>query len=132
MAAWTYSDLYETIKYDLDWVMANWEQNGCDLWEEVRSNDFLWVRMGYVKALKEMGKLADKVGDSGDAYRNKAAEIEKTLDNHYDGNMFYEAGNRKQDGSVTHAIMTFGDSSISVLDSRVANTVKLYNKNFCL
>lgn len=23
------------IKFDLDWVVNNWQQNGCDLWEEV-------------------------------------------------------------------------------------------------
>ena len=28
----------------VQWVVANWEQNGCDLWEEIQSTDFFWNR----------------------------------------------------------------------------------------
>ena len=30
------------IKYDLDWVVDNWNTQGCDLWEEITSTDFFW------------------------------------------------------------------------------------------
>lgn len=41
---WSKSANGGAIKWDLDWVLNNWEADGCDLWEEVRSNDFFWVR----------------------------------------------------------------------------------------
>lgn len=57
------------IKFDLDWVHANWRQDGCDLWEEVHSNDFFWNRMGYYHSLDEAAKLFTRLGDS--AYASK-------------------------------------------------------------
>lgn len=46
---WTGSSAYNggAIKYDLDWVINHWTENGCDLWEEVRSDNFFWNRMAF-------------------------------------------------------------------------------------
>jgi len=44
------SDVWPVIKFDLKWITEDWETEGCDLWEEVRSNDFYWARISYVKA----------------------------------------------------------------------------------
>ena len=41
----TPADLWPLIKVDLDWQAANWKQNGCDLWEEIQSDDFFWNRL---------------------------------------------------------------------------------------
>ena len=35
-------DLWGLIQRDLDWQATNWAQAGCDLWEEIRSDDFFW------------------------------------------------------------------------------------------
>ena len=37
-------DLWKLIQTDLDWQAANWQAQGCDLWEEIRSDDFFWNR----------------------------------------------------------------------------------------
>lgn len=31
--AYAKSSVIPLVKYDLDWVHSNWEQNSCDLWE---------------------------------------------------------------------------------------------------
>lgn len=43
---WTGSSSYNggAIKYDLDWVAANWQQSGCDLWEEIQYASFILAR----------------------------------------------------------------------------------------
>lgn len=47
------SNMVQSIKFDLDWIMTNWMSDGCDLWEEVRSNDFFWGRAAYVYAFEQ-------------------------------------------------------------------------------
>lgn len=49
------------IKYDMDWVHTNWTSDGCDLWEEVHSNDFFWNRMSYYYAMDIGAKLLEKL-----------------------------------------------------------------------
>lgn len=48
----------------MDWIHSNWKQDGCDLWEEVHSNDFFWNRMSYYYAMDIGSKLFNKIGDS--------------------------------------------------------------------
>lgn len=45
--------LLDPIKNDLSWVFDHWQENGCDLWEEVRSTDFFWNRMAYFYSLSQ-------------------------------------------------------------------------------
>ena len=40
----TSSEMWPIVQIDLDWVAANWQTQGCDLWEEIRSDDFFWNR----------------------------------------------------------------------------------------
>jgi glucoamylase len=40
----TPAQLWAYIQIDLDWQAANWQANGCDLWEEIESTDFFWNR----------------------------------------------------------------------------------------
>lgn len=46
------------INYDLDWVLDNWDSNGCDLWEEIRSNDIFWNMMAFGNTLKYASEFA--------------------------------------------------------------------------
>ena len=61
--------LQQAIKFDLEWVLSNWKSDGCDLWEEVRSNDFFWGRAGYVYSLGLCESLFNELGDSSFASR---------------------------------------------------------------
>ena len=38
------STVWPLIKFDMEWALANWDQSGCDLWEEVRSDNFYFNR----------------------------------------------------------------------------------------
>ena len=67
---------------------------GCDLWEEVRSDDFYFNRMAYVYSLNEVAKFADLIGEDGQIYRDKADEIRPTAEAHYTGSYIYESLNR--------------------------------------
>lgn len=42
------NNVWPLIKYDLEWIVKNWHEDGCDLWEEIRSKDFYFVKMAYV------------------------------------------------------------------------------------
>jgi glucoamylase len=63
---WTSDGSYNggAIRFDLDWVVNNWIQNGCDLWEEVRSDNFFWNRMAFRYSLSMAEKFATRMGDS--------------------------------------------------------------------
>jgi GH15 family glucan-1,4-alpha-glucosidase len=70
------------IKYDLEWVINNWQSNGCDLWEEIRDTNFFWNRMAFAYSLGLASKLATRLGDSSSAskYQSTKEAIEATLD----------------------------------------------------
>ena len=84
---------------------------GCDLWEEVRSNNFYFNRAGYIYSLNVAADFADKIGEArGEEFRTKANEILGFTKDHYGkfGDFIYEAENRPYDGAVIHSIATFG------------------------
>ncbi len=63
--------IWEIVSYDMAWVQEHWTETGCDLWEEVRSDDFYFNRMAYIYSLNVAADFADAVGQSGSAYRYK-------------------------------------------------------------
>jgi len=120
------------VKKDLDWVTQNWESDGCDLWEEVRSNDFFWGRSSFVFALNNAADFCDSIGDScGQNYRSVAGNITNAIRKHWTGNFIYESENRDKDGSVIHAIASFGKYLFKSSSNEAASTVNVYNKVFC-
>lgn len=98
-----------SIYHNLDWVVNNWKQEGCDLWEEVRSNDFFWNRMSFRYALQQGEEFAKKMGNSSVAqlYASTRASIEATIPAHWTGSYMIESTNRPRDGAVTHAFSSF-------------------------
>ena len=84
------------IKNDLDWLFTNWQSDGCDLWEEVRSNDFFWGRASYVYAFDLCDKLFTKLGDSSYASKCSSTKsaVQATLDGHWTGSFMKESTNR--------------------------------------
>jgi len=125
------NDVWPLMKNDLDWVMENWESDGCDLWEEIHSDDFFWNKMSQVYSLRGAADFADLIGESGDQYRDKADEIEKTIDGHWNGSYLWESTNREKDGAVIHAITTFG-GKYGPTSKEAAATIATYNTAFCL
>ena len=63
------------IKTDLDYVVNNLKSQGCDLWEEIRSNDFFWNLMAYRHTLKKASDFAKSEGESDLAKAFNAALI---------------------------------------------------------
>lgn len=134
---WTGNQNYHggAIKYDLDWIVDNWKQNSCDLWEEIRSDDLFWGRFTSRRGLLEGAKIADHFGDttSSSKYRQAASDIEKTLQNHWTGSFIKESDNRPMDAAVISAF-TDGytdDEIFKPTDVQVANTIETLNNLFC-
>ena len=50
------------IKYDLDYVISNYDTNTCDLWEEIRDADLFWNRATMKKAMILGASFASKMG----------------------------------------------------------------------
>merc|ERR1712004_31367 len=110
------SDVWPLVNFDMEWAVANWDQMGCDLWEEVRSNNFYFNRAGYIYSLNVAADFADKIGEArGEEFRTKANEILGFTKDHYGkfGDFIYEAENRPYDGAVIHSIATFGEYIIN-------------------
>ena len=84
-STYTSDDLWALIQIDLDWQAVNWSANGCDLWEEIRSNDFFWNRYTMRAALTDGAKFATAKGDAtrSTTYTNAANEVEADLASHF-------------------------------------------------
>jgi len=123
------------VKYDLDWQADNWQSNGCDLWEEVQSNDFFWNRYTMRASLVTGARLAEKMGDAATAakYRSVAQAIEDTLRGHFDGTFVFESQGRRKDAAVIAAfnVGDLGDGLFAPLSKEVLGTVITLNDLFC-
>jgi len=125
------STLIPIIKTDLDWVLSNWQSDGCDLWEEVRSNDFFWNRAGYVYTLTWCESVMNKVGDSSYASRcaSTKSSVRASLDGHWTGSFMKESANREKDTAVIHAFSSF--EAYPITDEKVAKTIQVLSQTFC-
>lgn len=126
------------IQTDLDWVAANWQQNGCDLWEEIRSTDFFWNRYNYRTALLMGAEFAKAQGDAARAgtYGAAAKAVEATLMGHYQDGYVYETqdSGRKKDAAVMCAFNDGFLASAPLFNPsgpEVAGTIKELNSVFC-
>jgi glucoamylase len=125
------------IKYDLDWVVNGWSSNGCDLWEEVQSNDFFWNRITSKYALLTGSGFASNFGDASSAtsYKNAGLAINSTLyASHYNGAYIQESSNRQKDAAVVCGLNSgfwSGDNLFAPTSIEVANTIKTLNSLFC-
>lgn len=125
------STVIPLIKFDMDWIHGNWTSDGCDLWEEVHSNDFFWNRMSYYYAMDIGAKLFNKIGDS--SYASKCdttkASVKATLEGHWTGTFMTESSNRQKDGAVIHSFSSF--NAYSITDQKVAKTIQVLGLTFC-
>jgi len=126
------STIWPLVSFDLEWVTQNWEQEGCDLWEEVRSDDFFWNRMSYIYCLNQAADFADLIGESNGAqYRSVADTIKSAITTHWNGEYLTESSNRPDDGAVIHAITTFGEYLYPANSEEAAGTIRYLVKAFC-
>lgn len=129
------NDLWPLVKYDMEWVTENWAQNGCDLWEEVRSENFYWNRMAFVYSLNQAADFADLIGETAmvTTYRKVAEEIGETAKEHWRAGegYIYESQNRPYDGAVIHAIATFGEYLFAPDSQEAASTIAFLAEKFC-
>jgi glucoamylase len=78
------------IKRDLEYVAHHWQDQGFDLWEEVKGFHF-FTKMAQQAALLKGAKLAERLNDQGaaDFYRATAAEIRKSILTHLNQSLGY-------------------------------------------
>merc|ERR1719348_663699 len=126
------SDIWPLVSFDLEWVTGHWREEGCDLWEEVRSDDFFWNRMAYIHCLNQAADFADAIGEgAGAEYRSVAETIKTAITSHWNGEYLTESNNRPDDGAVIHAITTFGEYLYPANSQEAAGTMKYLVRAFC-
>lgn len=77
----TFSDV---IRYDLDYIVTYWQQDGFDLWEEVRGMHF-FTSMTHKRALELGAQLARSTGhfDLAQRYRTEAKAVAAFIAQHF-------------------------------------------------
>lgn len=120
------------INYDLAWVVDNWGQSSCDLWEEVRSEDIFWNLMSFRFTLFHVADFARKMGDANDASRfdQERRGVEKKIDSHWNGKFIWQSSNRPTDTAVIHALISF-PGYFAFNDDKVVKTILHHNGVFC-
>lgn len=114
------------------WVVKYWRQEGCDLWEEVKSTDFFFNRMAFIYALNAAADFGDRLGESeSGVYRLVAEDIKRETKSHWKNTFIFESTNRPYDGAVFQAITSFGWDLFPPTSSEAASTVKVLSKVFC-
>ena len=125
--------IWDLVAFDLDWVQQNWGLSGCDLWEEVQSEDFFFNRMAYIYSLSEAAAFAEAIGrpDASASLLATAETIKSATVGHFRDGFLYESTNRPYDGAVIHAVVTFGESLFPPHSEEAAATVQVLAKAFC-
>jgi len=123
--------IWDLVAFDMAWVTGHWEETGCDLWEEVRSDDFFFNRMAYIYSLNVAADFADTIGQDGSSYRTVAESIKTATQGHWSDGFLYESTNRPYDGAVMHSIATFGEYLFPPESSEAAATIRVLSKAFC-
>jgi len=125
------------VKQDLDYVVANHSSIGCDLWEEVQSEDFFWNHYTMRKALLQGSEFASTVaGDTQRAaqYEQVAKTLTDSLSNHVKSDGFvFESTNREVDTAVIEAfnVGDMADGIFAPLSKEVISTLVGLSQSFC-
>jgi len=129
---------WKVMKQELDWVAANYTRDdGCDLWEEVRSADLFWTRFTMRKALLQGSQFASKFGKDKDRsakYAAVAVEITKALSSHVQADGFVcEVDFRCKDAAVIDAFNVgyTDDEVFAPLSKPVVSTLSGLSEMFC-
>jgi len=60
--SYTTATIWPFVKLDLDYVAANWNNTGFDLWEEVSGSSFFTIAVQH-RALRQGATFATALGD---------------------------------------------------------------------
>ena len=127
--------IWPLIKHDLEWLVPNWGQNTCDLWEEARCDDFFFNRYTMRKGLLDAERIAKELGFATEAnkFKETAKMIEKTIEAHWNKEYYTEGCGRPIDSSVITAFVEgyANDNYLPLIDEKVARTINYLNKVFC-
>eukprot|EP00434_Breviolum_minutum_P027511 symbB.v1.2.024326.t1/scaffold2287.1/size83372/4 len=129
--------VWSLVKPNLDWLVANYTSETCDLWEEVRSNDFFWNRYTMRKALLLGAEFAKAVGkDEGRSaqYKQTADAISQQLPKHVLNEDFViESQNRQQDTAVIEAfnVGDMDDGMFAPLSKEAVGTLASLSQLYC-
>jgi len=122
--------VWNQVKRDLAWVVANYTSIGCDLWEEVRSDDFFGNRFTMRKALIQGSAFAKGPGNDAQRatkYADTAKTIESLLSAHVQSDGYViESANRNMDTAVIEAfnVGDMADGVFAPLSKEVVQTLK--------
>ena len=135
------SDGTGTIQTSLAYLTdGGWSSTTCDLWEEVRSDDFFWNRVSMKRALNAGAAFATKQGDVASAakYSALAQKIGSyIISGHVDtqSGYIFEQISRRMDGAVIVGLnFQFDDPASPTFTPQslaVAQTISSYNTAFC-
>lgn len=129
--------VWPLVRLELDWVAANYESDGCDLWEEVRSGDFFWNRFTMRMALLQGQNFTRDAGhdiERADKYGGVAAAIGDKLKDHVDQDGYvFESTNRRMDTAVIEAfnVAYMNDEVFAPLSREVVQTMRGLTTYFC-
>jgi glucoamylase len=130
------SEIWNQIKYNLDYIIDGYDDSTCDLWEEITSTDFFWNRVTMAKALSLGSEYAKKTSHFTDAntWLQMSNYIKSGLFNtHWNGYYYYESNNRPIDGAVIVGLNDGYDeidNFLNPLSYEVASTIYYYNLLF--
>ncbi|KAJ7758125.1 glycoside hydrolase family 15 protein [Mycena maculata] len=86
------STLWPVIKLDLDYVAANWNQTGFDLWEELDSSSFFTTAVQH-RSLREGATFATALGQDATTYTTQADNVLCFLQSYWDSTSGYITAN---------------------------------------
>jgi len=127
---------------DLDYVASTWHTPGCDLWEEIRSDDLFWGLTHSLLAMTHGAALAAARQDTArhQRYQTAAAAITQQLQQHFDvqRSLIFETttSGRELDTAVIGALRLYAEAGIAPYPfppnaKTVAQTIAAYNDYFC-
>eukprot|EP00931_Biecheleriopsis_adriatica_P074818 TRINITY_DN48808_c0_g1_i1.p1 TRINITY_DN48808_c0_g1~~TRINITY_DN48808_c0_g1_i1.p1 ORF type:complete len:494 (+),score=54.87 TRINITY_DN48808_c0_g1_i1:69-1484(+) len=127
---------WNLVKHHLDYAATSWSNGTCDLWEEVRSNDFFWNRFTLRKAFLQGATLAASLDDRASAfwYSTIGGEITDALGKHVQADGFVcESTNRCQDTAVIEALNVgyMEDQVFAPLSNGALMTMVGLSRYFC-
>eukprot|EP00756_Hemistasia_phaeocysticola_P037207 Hpha_TRINITY_DN16684_c0_g5::TRINITY_DN16684_c0_g5_i2::g.181344::m.181344/K01178/SGA1; glucoamylase len=130
------SSVWPLVTNDLDYAQQVWNVAGCDLWEEVRANDFFWQYANTRRGFLAAAGLASKLGDATRAqqYAGFAGNVAGAMRNHTQDGFIYETlccGRQKDVAALLGALHDDPSGPIfSPSSTEVANTIKTLDDVF--
>ena len=109
-AALAHQALVPVIDKDIQYIVANWKNPTCDLWEEVYGDQF-YTRMVQRRALVDAAKLSSFLSLDKTSLMNEVADLSTQILNHWDPDRGYFVATLNRVSGI--------DDKVSNLDSSI-------------